>query len=411
MTVKLVQVTTIPMTLEFFLQGQINYMKEHGLEVIAISSPGPALQRVASRDGIQVYQIPMTRGISPLGDLAALIRLWRLFRRIRPTIVHSSTGKAGPLGMIAAALARVPVKLYCLRGVMMDRGAGPVRILLMGLEWLACRCADRVLAVSRSVADLMIKSRMCSKEKIAVPANGSSNGVDAETRFNPLNVSEEERRQFRARFNIPDHVLVIGFVGRIVAGKGVKELARAWEILKRDHQDVRMVMAGPCEAQDPVPRDVLELLRNDDRVIMIDLVRREEMPVFYRAVDLIAFPSYSEGFPNVPLEAAAMELPVVASRVTGCVDAVVDGLTGTLVPPRDSASLERAIRVYLDDGPLREAHGKAARQRVLREFRPEPVWESILSEYTGLLKTRGVHLPETSGGKRGSFRRDTAEER
>jgi glycosyltransferase involved in cell wall biosynthesis len=238
---------------------------------------------------------------------------------------------------------------------------------------------------------------MCPKEKIAVPANGSSNGVDAETLFNPINVSEDETRRFRGRFNIPDHALVIGFVGRIVAGKGVKELARAWEGIRCDHDDVYMITAGPREAQDPVPQEILDLLRNDDRVFMIDFLRRDEMPVFYSAVDLIAFPSYSEGFPNVPLEAAAMELPVVAGRVTGCVDAVVDGLTGTLVSAQDSASLEHAIRAYLDDRLLREAHGKAARERVLREFRPEPVWEAVLSEYALLLKARGLSLPDRYG--------------
>jgi len=114
------------------------------------------------------------------------------------------------------------------------------------------------------------------------------------------------------------------------------------------------------------------------------------MPEFYRMVDLIVLPTYSEGFPNVLLEAAAMALPVVATRVTGCVDAVEDQVTGALVPPRDADALLAAMVRYLDDPELRNRHGAAARERVLRSFRPEPIWDAVLEEYHHLLKAKGL---------------------
>jgi glycosyltransferase involved in cell wall biosynthesis len=105
-------------------------------------------------------------------------------------------------------------------------------------------------------------------------------------------------------------------------------------------------------------------------------------------MDVVALPTYREGFSNVALEAAAMALPIVASRVPGCVDAIEDGVTGTLVPARDSAELSRALVRYLEHPELRSRHGAAARERVLAEFRPEQIWEAIAAEYRALLAER-----------------------
>ena len=103
------------------------------------------------------------------------------------------------------------------------------------------------------------------------------------------------------------------------------------------------------------------------------------------AMDLVVLPTYREGFPNVPLEAAAMALPVVATNVPGCVDAVQDGVTGTLVPPRDPDALAEAIRGYLRDAERGRAHGRAGRERVLRDFRQPVVWDALLAEYFRLI--------------------------
>jgi glycosyltransferase involved in cell wall biosynthesis len=385
---KIIHVTTVPMTLEFFFRGQIKYIGERGFCVEAVSSPGEELDRVARRDHIPVHAIPMSRSISPLGDLGALFKLWALFRRTRPQIVHASTGKAGPLGILAATLARVPVKVYTLRGVMMDRGSGVTRDLFKLMERMTCHFADRVLAVSNSVADLMVREKICPPEKIRVLAHGSSNGVDALGRFNPDNILPHEAAQLKSRLGIPEDAHVIGYVGRIVTGKGINEMVAAWERIRTVVPKAYLIVVGPVEPQDPVPKHVLDALVADPRVVMVDYAPNEEMPYYYDLMDAVAFPTYSEGFPNVPLEAAAMRVPVVATRATGCVDAVADGETGTLVPIRDDHALEKALLKYLTDQQLRRAHGTAARERVLREYRPELIWEALYEEYMNLLRAR-----------------------
>ena len=133
------------------------------------------------------------------------------------------------------------------------------------------------------------------------------------------------------------------------------------------------------------------MLRTDARVHLLGHVR--DMPALYAAMDLLVLPTYREGFPYVPMEAAAMALPVVATLVPGCVDAVVDGVTGTLVPPRDPAALAAAIARYLGDPDLRRRHGQAGRERVLRDFRPGDIWEATYQEYVRLLRAKGLPVP------------------
>src|SRR5690606_1224468 len=181
---------------------------------------------------------------------------------------------------------------------------------------------------------------------------GSGNGVDARGRFDPGRLDPGTRERVRERLGIPTGATVVGYVGRIVRDKGVVELVQAWSELRETHPDLHLLIVGPFEPQDPVPEAVARRLREDPRIHPVGL--DWNTPPLYTAMDVVALPSYREGFPNVPLEAAAMELAVVATRIPGCVDAVVDGCTGTLVPPRDSCTragrlrtrghLERALR-------------------------------------------------------------------
>jgi glycosyltransferase involved in cell wall biosynthesis len=135
-------------------------------------------------------------------------------------------------------------------------------------------------------------------------------------------------------------------------------------------------------------------IRSDSRIHLMG--PRDEMPQWYAAMDLVVLPTYREGFPNVILEAAAMKLPAVATRIPGCADAVDDGETGLLVPPRDPQALAAAIQVYLSDGDLRRRHGEAARNRVLIHFRPEPIWQALYEEYVHLLEGAGVFVNQMS---------------
>lgn len=394
---RLLHVTTIPMSLTF-LRGQVGYMKARGFDVHVVSSPGDDLTAFGRDEEVPVSAVPMTRRISPGADLRALLGLVAVVRSVRPTIVHAHTPKAGLLGMIAGTLSRTPVRVYHMRGLPLLASTGLRRRVLRFTERTACRLAHRVLCVSGSVRAEALREGVCPPGKISVLARGSGNGVDSWNRFHPERVGGEARDAVRRRLGIPPSATVVGFVGRVVRDKGIVELAEAWQRLREAHPDAHLLVVGPWETEDPVPPSTEAALLEDPRVHRTGM--DWNTPPLYAAMDVVALPTYREGFPNVPLEAGAMGLPVVATRVPGCVDAVVDGVTGLLVPPADAGSLARALGRYLRDPVLRGTHGARGQDRVRREFRQDTIWESLHHEYLALLRREGCSVPAAPEGLR-----------
>jgi glycosyltransferase involved in cell wall biosynthesis len=377
----IVHVFAVPVSLTF-LTGQVAFMRSCGFGIHVITSPGPELEDFGTREDVPVDAVPMPRAITPLRDLLSLYRLWRVLRRVRPRIVHAHTAKGGLLGITAAWLARTPVRVYHLRALPFETRTGWRRLVLRYAEQLSCALAHRVIAVSHSLRQVAIDEGLCRPEKARVLLGGSGNGVDATGRFKPLPPSV--RVSTRARYGIPEDALVVGFLGRLTRDKGVIELARAWAHLREREPRLRLLIAGRDELE-PGLAGLGKALREDPRVHFTGPLPPAETPCLYAAIDVVSLPTYREGFPNVALEAAAMGLPIVATSVTGCVDAVQDGETGALVPVRDAEALARALDRYLSDPQLRQRHGESGRQRVLREFRREAIWEAIAAEYRELL--------------------------
>ena len=379
---RVVHVTTAPMAL-MFLRGQVGFMKEHGVDVVAISSPGDELDAFGEQQSVAVYAVPMARQITPLRDLRSLLELRRLLRELRPTVVHAHTPKGGLLGTLAGVLAGVPVRVYHMRGLPLMTATGSRRALLRWTEKLSCLAAHHVLCVSTSLRDVALAERLCEGDKIEVLGGGSGNGVDARNRFNPDRVGPAARSATRAKHGIPDEAIVIGFVGRVVRDKGVLELLQAFRGLAARHPDVHLLVVGGVEERDAIPEAAQRELEEAPRIHWTGF--DWDSPPLYAAMDVVALPTYREGFPNVPLEAAAMGLPVVATEIPGCVDAVQNGVTGLLVPVADAAALERALEKYVADGALRHAHGSAGRQRVLESFQQEVLWEALYARYRELV--------------------------
>jgi glycosyltransferase involved in cell wall biosynthesis len=392
MSTTLVHIVTIPDSFRTFFEGQLRYMESRGLDVHAISSPGPLLGEFAEAEGVDVHEVKITRKISPWKDFVSIISLCLVLRRLRPEIVHAHTPKAGLIGMVAAWITRVPVRIYQIHGLPIVTMSGPRRWLLRLSERVACLLAHKVLCVSHSVRAIAIEEQLCRPKKISVLHNGSCNGVDVACRFNPLRTGLEARTRIRRALNMDENSMAIGFVGRLACDKGVFELAEAWGVLSEEIPTLHLLIVGADDSRDPIPAALADKLRNHPRAHFIGEIK--DIHEYYSAIDVCVLPTYREGLSTVLLEAAAMECPVVASNVPGCVDAVVDGETGFLVPPQDSAALCVAIRKYLRSRDLRVQHGQSARRWVKKTFSREKIWKSLHSEYQDLAVQQGIAFPD-----------------
>lgn len=382
--IRVLHVTNAPFTIKQFLAGQTSFMRDHGVEIHIATRPG-GLAGEYDADGIHaLHGVTIARDIRPFEDVAAILQLRRLISRLRPHIVHGHTPKGGLLAMLAAS-ATPAASIYHCRGLAFTTSRGVHRRVMRTAEHTAFRLADHVFCISPSLRRLVLEEQLCRPEKIGIPGKqGSGNGIDMRE-FDPDRFVGA-RAEVRARFGIPVDAPVIGFVGRLIREKGIHELVEAFALLKRSLPGLHLLVVGPFDERDPIAPAVKELMEHSPDIHLAGY--QSKTTPFYAAMDVLAFPSYREGFGVVALEAGAMRVPVVATRVTGCVDAIVDGQTGTLVEPRAVEPLSAALATYLRDPALRELHGRVAREYVANNFEQKRLWQDILDTYHSLLSKR-----------------------
>lgn len=372
------------------MQGQLQYLRDKGFDVTVVSPAGKHLDQVAGIEGVRVIEMPMSRRISPLSDLKALWHLWRIMRALRPVVTNVGTPKAGLLGGIAAWLNRVPCRFYTLRGLRFETTKGLMRRILVCAERLACVFAHRVICVSQSLRDKAIDSGLTRSERTVVFGSGSSNGVDA-SRFAPTPETVKRAAALRCELGIPSLAPVVGFAGRLTRDKGIPELVEAFLQLGEQFPDLRLLLLGRFEDEDPLPVETRRCLETHRHVILAGSI--EDTALYYALMNVLVLPSHREGLSNVVLEAQAAGVPVVAARATGAEDAVVDGETGLLFPVGDVAALAKAVAKLISDRALARKLGHAGQERVKREFRQEQIWEALCQEYLSVLQTKDLPLP------------------
>jgi glycosyltransferase involved in cell wall biosynthesis len=374
---RLVKIVTVP--LSFHLgRGHAAQFAKAGYEVHAVSSPGSLADEYSREEQVPLHPVPMARRIKPLADLVSFVRLYRTLKQLRPTVVQSGTPKAAVLGTLAAFLLRVRVRVYYVHGLPVLTAKGALRPVLLAVERMTCSAATHVICVSQSIRRELIAAGLCSPEKAVVLGHGSSNGIDTDV-YDRARFTPEAIKATRGGFGIPEDALVVGYIGRIGREKGIGELREAWQSIRAAVPTAHLLIIGPDEPNDPVAPAVLDALANDPRV-HISGPDWNPAPL-YAAMDLFCLPSHREGCPNVALEAAAMELPVVGFRVPGVTDAVVSGQTGELVEPHSAQQIAEAICKYFRQPSLRKRHGRAARKRVQTFFTREKVWAALTKFY------------------------------
>jgi glycosyltransferase involved in cell wall biosynthesis len=384
-----------------FLQGQLQYFQDKGFDVTVLCPERRNGEWEVSRPaGVPIIEVPMERQIAPLRDLVSLWRLWRIMRALRPAFTNVGTPKAGLLGGFAAWLNRVPCRFYTLHGLRFETSKGLKRRLLTFAERLACRFAHRVICVGQSVREKAIASGITSREQAVVFGAGSCNGIDA-SRFAATRDTLKRASELRRKLEIPAQAPVLLFVGRLTCDKGIPELMDAFLQLSRQFPDLRLLLVGCFEDEDPLPLDTLICLRAHSNVIFAGPV--QDTAAYYAIADVVVLPSHREGLPTVVLEAQAAGKPVVGAAATGIVDVVADGETGLLFPVGDVPALAKALARLITDQALATKLGLAGQESVKEKFRPERVWEALYQECLGQLQVKAPQVfltPHTGKGSR-----------
>ncbi|KFF02593.1 glycosyl transferase family 1 [Chryseobacterium luteum] len=392
MKAKLIRITTVPLSLKVLLKGQHRFMSEH-FEVIGVSSPGKELADVKKDEGVEVIEIDMSRKITPIKDIISLWNTYRFLKREKPEIVHTHTPKAGIVGMLAANLAGVPHRLHTVAGLPLMESAGTKRKILEFVEKLTYASANMVYPNSKGLYDYILKNNYTDKHKLKVIGNGSSNGIDTSF-FSPGQVSEAQKDSLRKEFNIKNEDFVFVFVGRLVGDKGINELVKAFSLLNKTEDPQRrfkLLLVGPLEQElDPLPEDILKEIKDNPDII--DAGFQKDVRPYFAVSDVLAFPSYREGFPNVVMQAGAMGLPSIVSDINGCNEIIIEDQNGIIVPVKNSEKLYKAMERMKSDTQYYQKLKMNARPMIESRYEQSEVWNALLSEYKKLIKERDYRV-------------------
>lgn len=371
---KIAQVTTSDMALRFLLLDQLQLLQLMGHEVVCICSPGRWIPELRER-GLHVETIPIWR-TPAASDLLTLSALYRTFKAHRFDVVHTHTPKAGLLGPIAARMAHVPVVMHTAHGLMFhDRMSLVAQALYWLPEKITATCSHRLLLQSREDVNRAAASRLCPPDRIT----WIGNGIDL-SRFSRASVRGAVRREF----GLSETDFVVGCVGRLIRGKGIDELMTAAHRLAEACSRIKFLLIGFDEKDHPqqVAINRFEPLIRSGTMVFAGA--QIDMPRCYAAMDMLVHPSRREGIPRVCLEAAAMQLPVIASDIRGCREAVVHGETGLLIPVRDSFALVQAIQTMRLNPGFRHAMGVAGQRHMAANFDSRMVLERVGEVYRSI---------------------------
>jgi glycosyltransferase involved in cell wall biosynthesis len=379
--IKIIRTATIAMSLDYLLRGQLKYLSQV-YEVVTVSGQDEHLVNVAQREGVRTIDLEMQRPISPLRDIISLWRLYRLFRKERPLIVHSITPKAGLLSMIAAKMACVPIRMHTFTGLIFPTRKGLIKNILILMDKLLCKCATNIYPEGQGVKNDLLKYKITSKT-LHIIANGNVNGIDLEY-FSKKNISANESIKLKSDLGITEKDFVFIFIGRLVGDKGINELVTAFQKTEKE-KVVKLVLVGFLEDDiDPLRPETKLQIQSNSNIIAVG--HQADVRPYLAISDALVFPSYREGFPNVVMQAGAMELPSIVTDINGCNEIIIEGENGWIIPIKDHNAIYDSMKKMMEDSHLRAYLKKNARPMIVSRYSQEVVWKALLAEYQKLEK-------------------------
>ena len=373
---KIIRTSTVATSLNTFCRGTLRDLSRL-YDVVAVSTPDHELQELAEREGIRVIGVPMSRPIAPLRDLVSLWRLIRVFRRERPTMVHSITPKAGLLSMIAAWICRVPVRLHTFTGLVFPTATGLKKRILILTDRITCACATHIVPEGEGVKADLINYNI-TRKPLQVLGYGNIRGIDLDHYRRSPEVME------KALTLRKPNLFTFVFIGRVVRDKGIDELVEAFSLLHSEHPQTRLILVGRAEDNlDPVSANTRSAIASHPAIEAVG--SQSDVRPWLAASDALVFPSYREGFPNVVIEAGALDLPSIVTDINGSREIIVHGQNGIIVPPRNAQALLQAMTQFVQNPQATQAMALKARQMIASRFEKSFVQKCLFDYYHKIL--------------------------
>lgn len=377
---KLIRTATVSISLDILLKGQLAFLKDH-YEVVAVSGKDSHLDSVSSREGVRTIPVSFQRQISPFKDFVSLLKLYKVLRKEKPLIVHSITPKAGLLTMIAAYFTGVPIRIHTFTGLVFPYKKGFIHHLLLFLDKILCRFATHIIPEGEGVKKDLLAFKV-TKKPLKVIANGNVNGIDLDF-FNPNKVSQVEQENLKQQLHINSTDFVFVFVGRLVSDKGINELVAAFDTFSSKNSNSKLLLVGPLENDlDPLLQKTKDTISNNKAIISVGF--QTDVRPFLAISNVFVFPSYREGFPNVILQAGAMNLPCLVTDISGSNEIIIQNENGIILPVKNEIAIFEAMKLIFEDRHLFLKIKQNARIQIESRFQQELVWKTLLQEYKRL---------------------------
>ena len=406
---KIIRVTTADISLNSLLKGQLKFLNQY-FEVIGVAKDTGVLKEVSEREGIRVVDAPLERPISLVKDIKGLWFLYRLFRKEKPWCVHANTPKGSLLAMIAAWFACVPHRVYTVTGLRYQGAHGMLRTILKTMERLSCLFATNVIPEGQGVLQCLKRDNI-TKKSLQVIHYGNINGKDteffscdntiqtaslklADKQIILRNLSEKEARSLvRSELGFSNNDFIFVFIGRLVNDKGLGELADALRKLEDEKLEIKLLLIGEIDGEDDaLAKDKLNYLMQSKNVKYIGV--QSDIRPYLMASDVLVFPSYREGFPNVPLEAGALGLPAIVTNINGSNEIIEDGVNGKIIQaPLDNKGvrvnditieLYTMMKWFYYHPEEVKRMGENARPIICERYEQHNVWKALLEYYKQL---------------------------
>ncbi len=375
---KILHVVNVPFVLPYILGNQIDYFNSIGFEVHVACSNGAKIEEYKSKWNFNYLELKVNRSYSLFDDLYSILILVIYIKKNNIDIVVGHTPKGALLSMLASFFCRIKKRYYFRHGLMYETSIGFKRKLLIEIEKLTSYLSTKVICVSQSVLDNSLVYNLSKKHKLILIDKGSCNGIDANDRFNISNCSIEMINNLKNNYKINNDHIIIGYIGRLSRDKGINELVQAWDIIKNKNSNLRLCLCGPLDQRDPIDNEILKKIQIDSTIIYTGEIFDAEY--FYSFFSIFILPSFREGFPTVILEASAMNIPVITTKSTGCIDSIIENVTGiyTEINPE---SIAKNIMFYIENSDIASMHGTNGRKFVLEQFNQSVIWNKLANLY------------------------------